>query len=112
MRSTHKTFALWAVLIVVGIIVFQMYEQRRQKVIAKFEWPEFVQALNAGQIESVVVQKETGEISGKIADEFRDQNKGDTFAFTGPGTTDVLAAINKANEASGKHLQPRFQNSE
>ena len=85
MKSTHKTFALWAVLIVVGIIVFQMYEQRRQRVISNLDFDGVVAAVKDNKVKSVVVNLDTREVKGEIAPEFKDQFNGAlNFIVKGP----------------------------
>ena len=83
MRSTQKTLALWAIFVVVGIVLFQMYEHRRQATIMDFNYPKFVEALEKQKIKSVKFNKATDEISGEIKESFTDEFKGRFFSITG-----------------------------
>ena len=70
MRSAQKTFALWAILAVVSILLFQMYEKERQTMIKNFDYPKFHEAVKNKHIESVTFNKESGEIEGEIKEDF------------------------------------------
>ena len=86
MRSAQKTVALWAVFLVVGFVLFQMYEHRRQSTIMDFDYAKFVQALEQKKIKSVTFRKDAQEISGEIADPYVDELKGRFFSV--PGNVD------------------------
>ncbi|MCC7404998.1 MAG: ATP-dependent zinc metalloprotease FtsH [Bdellovibrionales bacterium] len=83
MRSPQKTMALWAMLIVVAILLFQMYETQRHTLIRDFDYPKFLKALEANEIESVTFNKDTGEIEGDIKPEFKDKYAGRHFQILG-----------------------------
>lgn len=69
-KNAHKTFALWAIVIVVGILFFQLYEAQRQASIRTFDNAKFEQALKDGEIEAVTFRQgnyqNVGEIEGRI----------------------------------------------
>ena len=75
MRSPQKTLAMWAVIIVVAYILFQMYETGKQTNAHEFKYPEFIKALNADQIAKVTLHQDTGEISGELKSEFKEEYK-------------------------------------
>lgn len=83
MRSPQKTLALWAMLVVVAILLFQMYEAQRQTLIRDFDYPKFLKALEAKEIDSVTFNKDTGEIEGDVKNEFRDKYAGRHFQILG-----------------------------
>lgn len=70
MRSSQKTLALWAMLVVVAILLFQMYEAQRHTLIRDFDYPKFLKAVEAGEIEGVTFNKDSGEIEGDVKNEF------------------------------------------
>lgn len=83
MRSPQKTMALWAMLIVVAILLFQMYEAQRHTMIRDFDYPKFLKALEAGEIESVTFNKDTGEIEGDLRTEYKEKYAGRHFQILG-----------------------------
>jgi cell division protease FtsH len=106
MRSTQKTLALWAVLIVVGIVLFQMYEHRRQSAILDFNYPKFVQALEAHKIKSVTFKSDTHEITGEVKDDAVDEFHGRYFATTGNTDSEGFKLV------KDNGLIPNYENSE
>lgn len=106
MKQAQKTFALWAILIVVAIILMQVYDQKRALMIPDFQYPEFVKALEEKHIESVSFTRESGEITGKIKSDYQELYKGTQFAFT--GNTD-----DSGFEIVRKHgITPKYESSE
>lgn len=83
MRSAQKTMAFWALIFIVGVIVWQMVEQHKHTNINKFDYPKFVQALKQGHIEEVTFRQQTNEIKGKIKDQFRESYEGKDFLISG-----------------------------
>ena len=91
MRQTQKTMALWALLLVVSAVLFQMYATQSRTTInhEKFRYPEYQQALKDGKIQSVTIRSAgpevgTSEISGEIKPENKDEFGGLHFMITGP----------------------------
>jgi cell division protease FtsH len=91
MRQTQKTMALWAILLVISIVLFQMYATQSTTMISpeKFRYPEYQQALKEQKIESVTIRAtgpESGpsEIVGEVKPEFEKEFSGKRFAITGP----------------------------
>lgn len=83
MRSAQKTMALWALIVIVGVVGWQMLESQKAMNIANFDYPKFVQALKQGQVEEVTFRQTTNEIKGKIKDQFRETYKGKDFLIAG-----------------------------
>ena len=66
MFSTQKTLALWALLFVVVIILYQMSDRLRESTIRDFNFAKFIESVNHGDVESVTFNQETGEIFGEM----------------------------------------------
>ena len=64
MRSPSKTMTLWALLIVLAVLFFQMYERQASNLVRDFNYDKFVKAVVAGKIakDSIVIRKNAGEI--------------------------------------------------
>lgn len=98
MRSPQKTMAMWAIFVVVAVLLFQMYETQRQASIQGFSYDKFLAAVEAKQIESLVVHNGTAEYSGRIKEDFKEQYKNATkFQFTGPKESENLVDLAKKN---------------
>ena len=88
MRSSQKTLALWAFLLVLTIIVVQAWQRRPQSNAQKFENPEFWTAVRAGDVASVTLTPpadggNVGGISGEIKPEKEKEYGRRNFTFTG-----------------------------
>jgi cell division protease FtsH len=91
MRQTQKTMALWAILAVVSIVLFQMYATQRTTNInqEKFKYPQYQQALKDHKISSVTLRSgagdsQTSELVGEVKPEFEKEFGGKHFIITGP----------------------------
>lgn len=89
MRSTQKTLALWALLVVVAIILFQFYDQKLQSTITDFNYAKFVEAVKAKEIkpDTIAFNQQTNEISGELKDESKTKYNG-AQKFTIVGNTE------------------------
>lgn len=77
MRSnSQKTMALWAILFVLVVLFFQMYQAQKPMIIRDFNYSKFVEALKAGEIESVTFREQ--EIHGYVHDAYQDKYDGAT----------------------------------
>src|ERR1035437_6837491 len=85
MRSPSKTMALWALLIVLAVLFFQMYEKQANQVVRDFNNSKFVTALESDQIvkSSIMFHKATNEIEGDLNDAGQKAFNGKHFKFTG-----------------------------
>jgi cell division protease FtsH len=81
--------ALWALLIVVAVLFFQMYERQATTMIRDFSYQKFVQAVEAGQVskDSIKFHQATGEIEGALNDAGEKAFGGKRFKISG-NTTD------------------------
>lgn len=91
MRQTQKTMALWAILLVVSIVLFQMYATQRGTNIGreKFRYPQYLQALKEHKVKSIKIQTggaDSGptEISGDLDASLKDQYGGLHYVVDGP----------------------------
>ncbi len=89
MRSTQKTLALWALLVVVAIILFQFYDQKLQTTIPDFTYGKFIEAVKNNEVkeDSINFNQQTTEISGELKDELKEKYNG-AVKFTIVGNTD------------------------
>ena len=71
MRSPSKTMALWLLLIVMAVLIFQMYEKQSNQVVRDFNYGKFLQAVESDEVvkDSVIFHTATGEIEGQLNDE-------------------------------------------
>ncbi|MBT4760962.1 MAG: ATP-dependent metallopeptidase FtsH/Yme1/Tma family protein [Bdellovibrionaceae bacterium] len=95
MKSAQKTMALWAILIVVAILMFQVYEKERQLMIRNFDYPKFVTALEKGEVESVTFYRTEGKIEGQLKEEFDEVYKGRQFQIFGNVSDEGLKLLLK-----------------
>src|SRR4029079_6651322 len=85
MRSPSKTMALWALLIVLAVLFFQMYEKQANQIVRDFNYNKFVQALSADQLvkTSIVIHQNSGEIEGELNDAGQKAYSGKHFKING-----------------------------
>ena len=85
MRSTQKTMALWALLVVLAIVLYQIYDQRLQNTITDFNFTKFMTAVEAKEIkaDSVTINEDTKEYTGEIKPEFKDKYSAVHFRIIG-----------------------------
>src|SRR5262249_18704032 len=80
-----KTMALWAVLVVIVILLYQMYDHQARESVPNFDYQKFITALENKEIKSVTFRGESGigEISGDIRQEFIGKYGGRHFSISG-----------------------------
>ena len=85
MRSASKTMTLWALMIVLTVLVFQMYERQANQVVRDFSWPKLIQAMESDQVvkDSIVFHNDTGEIEGQLNEAGQKAFGGKQFKFPG-----------------------------
>lgn len=85
MRSPSKTMTLWALLIVLAVLFFQMYERQANQIVRDFNWPKFLQAATDGQVvkDSVKINQATSEIEGQLTEAGQKTYGGKHFKFSG-----------------------------
>jgi cell division protease FtsH len=106
MSSSQKTAAFWALAIVVALIAVQFYQQKQDTYILDFDNPKYHAAVEQGKIESVVLNRFSGRISGSVKEAFVKELGGKKFAFDGdPGDAERLFL-----ERNG--IIPKYENSQ
>ncbi len=105
MRQTQKTMALWAILLVIMVVLFQMYATQRTTTIdqGKFKYSDFIEAVRAGKIEpkSIVVRSSgdpsSTDIVGQVKPEFEKELGGRNFIITGAPADKVHEDLKSVN---------------
>ena len=105
MRNSQKTLALWALILVGALILYQAYEQKQRTRVADFNFSKFLEAVEKDEVASVTFRSNS-EIAGKFKPEFAQKYKGDNFLITG-NTGDEIFRILKA-----KGIVPNYENAE
>lgn len=106
MKAPQKTLAIWVILLVIGVLVFQMYETQRNTVVRDFDNPKFVKALQAKQVASVVFNRTTGEIEGEFNEAGQKEFGGTRYKFVGNTDTDGY------KEVKENGLIPKYVNTD
>ncbi len=106
-KAPQKTFAMWAIIAVVAVLIFQVYEGKKLLQIQNFEYPQFIEALNNEEIKSVKIHLDSAQISGEIKDKFKSKYKNASkFMFNSETSPEIREKI----EAKG--IIPIFEKSE
>ncbi len=106
MSSSQKTAAFWALAIVVALIAVQFYQQKQDTYIQDFDNPKYHSAVEQGKIESVVLNKFSGRVSGTVKEAFVKELGGKKFAFDGdPGDAERIFL-----ERNG--IVPKYENNQ
>ncbi len=91
MRSPSKTMTLWALLIVLAVLFFQMYERQANQMVRDFNYSKFLQALDNDHINKeagIYFDKNTQEIEGQLNEAGQKVYGGKHFKIRG-NTDDV-----------------------
>jgi cell division protease FtsH len=89
MSSSHKTIAFWVLAVVFALIAVQFYQQKQDTFVKDFNYPKYRAAVEQGKIESVVLNKSTGKISGVVKDLYAQEMGGKKFVIDGnPGDSE------------------------
>jgi len=102
-KAPQKTLALWVILLVVGVLFFQMYETQRNTVVRDFDNPKFVKALQAKQIANVTFNRTSGEIEGEFNEAGQKEFGGQRYKFVGNTDTDGYKEV-KENGMIPKYI--------
>ena len=103
MRQTQKTMALWAILLVISIVLFQMYATQRTTTIdqGKFKYSDFIEAVKQGKIDpkSIIVRSggdpNSTDIVGHVKSDFEKELGGRNFIITGAPAAKVHEDLEK-----------------
>ncbi|MBK9294401.1 MAG: ATP-dependent zinc metalloprotease FtsH [Oligoflexia bacterium] len=105
MKQAQKTLALWASLLLLGVILYQFYDQRTTTFIADFNFSKFVKAVQAKEVSDVTF-RDNGEIIGQIKPEFEAKYKGKQFHIVGNTGDEILRIVMQAG------IVPNYENTE
>lgn len=83
MKYSQKTLALWFLLVILAVFLFQAIENRHEKTIADFNYSKFAEAVKKNEVASVTFRTDTHEIVGEVKPEFEKQYEGRHFSITG-----------------------------
>lgn len=97
MKNSHKAFLFWLSFLVLGLVFFQVYEQFQQDKVKDFNYPKFLQALEAKQVlpDSVVFNVTAQEIKGKLNGEGKALYGGTDFTIQGNITDKGFELVRK-----------------
>lgn len=83
MKGSQKTLAFWALMIVMGFVLVQMYQQQEKNVLKQYDLTQFRKDLEAGKIEPIVtINSETSRITGKLKPEGKDAKDAKPMEFS------------------------------
>lgn len=97
MKASQKTLAFWFLAIILSIFVLQAIQNRSERFIADFNFSKFKTAVERGEIATVTIKPEAGEISGEVKPEFETQYKGRQFSIPGNTGDKVYDLLEKNN---------------
>ncbi len=101
MKQSHKTIALWIVIILLSVSILQFFSAR-PTIRNKINFSEFLTAVQEGKIESVVIRED--EYQGKFKPDYKD---GAYFETLGPVVSDNAFQILAKSDAQVKYEKPR-----
>ncbi len=83
MKQAQKTVALWFLLVIIAVFMFQIYENRHQTMVQDFNFAKFSDAVKAQEVTNISFRPESGEIVGDIKPEFEKKYGGKKFQIVG-----------------------------
>lgn len=85
MKTNQKTFAMWFLVLIVGILFVQAYQTKQQKMISNFNYQKFIEAVESKKIDpnKVIFMQDTKQIKGEIKSEFEKEFQGTQFIIQG-----------------------------
>lgn len=107
MQSTQKTLAFWALLFVVVVVLYGLFEKSYETAIKDFNYSKFLQAIDDKQVASVTFDQGTGTIMGEMTDEAAKEFYGGAkhFKFIGNVGDESLKILRE------KGITPNYINS-
>ncbi len=105
MRKSQKTLALWATIVLIGLMFYHFYDHRVSSIIPNFSFSKFIKAVQAGEVQDITF-RDNGEITGKIKSEFEKKYDGSEFHIIGNTGDEVLKIVMAAG------LIPNYENTE
>ncbi len=97
MKFNQKTMLTWFAVLIISIVFIQAYNSKQMKMIANFNYPKFITALEKKSVseDTLVVNKQNAEITGTIKTEFEKEYGGTQFSVVGPTVDSVKADLEK-----------------
>lgn len=95
MRSNQKTLALWVLLLIGFLVIYQTFEQRQKSVASEFNFSKFMTSIQNEEIQkdSIVFRKDSGEILGKFNEKGKELYKAETFLIVGNTGDEVYKTL-------------------
>jgi hypothetical protein len=92
MRQSQKTLALWATMVLLGVMIYHFYDHRVSTMIPDFNFSKFVKAVEAGDVQEITF-RDNGEILGEVKAEDEAKYHGKQFHITGNTGDEVLKIV-------------------
>src|SRR3984885_8449530 len=105
MRQSQKTLALWATMVLLGVMIYHFYDHRISTMIPDFNFSKFVKAVEAGDVQEITF-RDNGEILGEVKAEDEAKYHGKQFYITGNTGDEVLKIVMAAG------IIPNYENTE
>jgi cell division protease FtsH len=105
MRQSQKTLALWATMVLLGVMIYHFYDHRVSTMIPDFNFSKFVKAVEAGDVQEITF-RDNGEILGEVKAEDEAKYHGKQFHITGNTGDEVLKIV------MSHGLIPNYENTE
>jgi cell division protease FtsH len=105
MRQSQKTLALWATMVLLGVMIYHFYDHRVSTMIPEFNFSKFIKAVQAGEVSDITF-RDNGEILGEVKPDAEAKYKGKQFHITGNTGDEVLKMVMAAG------LIPNYENTE
>ena len=85
MRSPSKTMALWALILVVSVLLFNAYEKQASTTVRNFDFQKMIKAIESNYVvkDSVIFYKATNQIEGTLTEEGEKAFGGKKFKIDG-----------------------------
>jgi cell division protease FtsH len=85
MRSPSKTMALWALLLVMAVLFFQMYEKQASTLVRDMDYNKFSKAVADNDVvkDSVLINMQTNQIEGRLTESGEKKYGGKNFKIYG-----------------------------
>ncbi len=105
MRQSQKTLALWATMVLLGVMIYHFYDHRVSTMIPDFNFSRFIKAVQAGDVSDITF-RDNGEILGEVKADSEAKYHGKQFHITGNTGDEVLKIVMAAG------LIPNYENTE
>jgi cell division protease FtsH len=105
MRQSQKTLALWATMVLLGVMIYHFYDHRVSTMIPEFNFSRFIKAVQAGDVSDITF-RDNGEILGEVKADAEAKYHGKQFHITGNTGDEVLKIVMAAG------LIPNYENTE